>query len=132
MIGTHLRGIRLHWVIIAGAIVLTALGGWLSRRPRRLIEVEPGWLFRSGQLSPDIVEGTLDALDIDVIVDLTPDRGKRAAEVAAARDLEISWLSFPLQGDGTGRVSHYVGAVAAIDAAHRRGQRVLVHCYQGV
>jgi tyrosine-protein phosphatase SIW14 len=115
--------------VLALALLLVLM---LQSRPRRLYEVEPGWLYRSGQLTPDLVERTLRTLDVDVIVDLTPDRGKRAAEVAAARSLGITWKNYELRGDGTGDISSYAGAIAAIDAAHRNGQRVLVHCYAGI
>jgi protein-tyrosine phosphatase len=102
--------------------------------PRHLATVYPSWLYRSGQLAPNLVESTLAKLKIDVIVDLTHPSDKdavRAAELHAANQLGIAHLSFPLDGDGTGDLDHYVGAVAAIARAERGGQRVLVHCVAG-
>ena len=120
-------------VLVLALLLLASLLLALGRVPRRLREVEPGWLYRSGQLHPNVVRGTLDSLDIDVVIDLTPaGSDKRPAELEAVRALGIDWLNFPLDGDGTGDIASYAGAVAALDAAHHQGQRVLVHCFKGV
>jgi protein tyrosine/serine phosphatase len=103
--------------------------------PKNLAEVEGGWLYRSGQIRPNLIEGTLRELKIDVIVDLTDDfRGKdklQNAEVAAAQKLGIEIRRFPMRGDGVGTVDRYVGAVAEIARAGREGKHVLVHCRAG-
>jgi len=103
--------------------------------PKNLAAVEPGWLYRSGQIRPNLIENTLRDLDIELIVDLTHDLGDRdasqVAERRAAEKLGIEIRRFPLNGTGTGAINHYVGAIAEIARAEREGRRVLVHCRAG-
>jgi len=103
--------------------------------PKNLAEVESGWLYRSGQIRPNLIEGTLRDLDIDVIVDLTEDLGLRdesqIAEKRVAEQLGIEVRRFPLNGSGMGKIDRYVGAIAEIARAEREGRRVLVHCRAG-
>ena len=86
--------------------------------PKNLAEVESGWLYRSGQISPNLIEGTLRDLKIGVIVDLTEDRGPgdaaQVAEKRAAEALGIRVSRFPMQGSGIGTVDSYVSAIAEI------------------
>ena len=109
----------------------------LARRifPKNLAEVEGGWLYRSGQIKPNLIEGTLRDLKIDLIVDLSHDlRGRDAsqnAERAAAEKLGIEVQRFPMRGTGIGSVENYVGAIAAIERGRREGKRVLLHCRAG-
>jgi protein tyrosine/serine phosphatase len=101
--------------------------------PRRLAEVYPGFLYRSGQISPSLIEGTLRDLGIDVIVDLTGPRGdeaqRREREVAA--ELGLAYHNFTLNGSGTGEIDEYVGALEVIARAEAAGLQVLVHCRAG-
>lgn len=103
--------------------------------PKNLAEVESGWLYRSGQIRPNLIEGTLRDLDIDVIVDLTEDRGRhddmQLAEKAAAAKLGIEIQRFPMSGTGVGKIEHYADAIAEIARAEREGRHVLVHCRAG-
>ncbi len=101
--------------------------------PRRLAEVYPGFLYRSGQISPTLLEGTLRDLGIGVIIDLTGERGDEAQvnERLVAERLGIAYQSFTLSGSGTGEVSEYVGALEVIARAEQAGKRVLVHCRAG-
>lgn len=103
--------------------------------PKNLGEVEAGWLYRSGQIRPNLIEGTLRDLDINVIVDLTYDLGdgdaSQNAEREAAAKLGIEVRHFPMNGTGIGSVESYVGAIGAIASARLEGKRVLVHCRAG-
>lgn len=103
--------------------------------PKNLAEVKSGWLYRSGQIRPNLIEGTLRDLNIDVIVDLTEDLGPRdasqMAEKRAAAELGIEVRRFPLNGSGIGAIDRYVGAIAEVARAERDGRRVLVHCRAG-
>lgn len=141
---TSSRG-RARWYGGAAAIAFIAFFCWayssspinLRERifPKNLAEVESGWLYRSGQIRPNLIEGTLRDLDIDVIVDLTEDFGTRdasqVAERRAAAGLGIEVHRFPLNGSGMGAIENYVGAIAEIARAEREGRRVLVHCRAG-
>ena len=134
-------GKRVLWVIACCTAWITGQWAWQSKPfhlqdrffPRQLAEVYPGFLYRSGQIAPNLIEQTLDDLGIDVIVDLSGDRGDRAQEVerevAARRG--VAYHSFALRGNGTGAVDEYVGAIEAIARAEAAGERVLVHCRAG-
>ncbi len=133
---------RSIWIVLCALLALASFSwAWNSKpfrlrdlvQPRRLAEVYPGFLYRSGQISPFLIERTLRDLDIDVIVDLTGPRGdeaqQREREVAAR--LGLAYHNFTLSGSGTGEVGEYVGALEVIARAEAAGQRVLVHCRAG-
>jgi protein-tyrosine phosphatase len=127
-------------------IILAAclLGGatWLWEKqikyqviPKRWGTVEKHQIYRSGQLSAALVKRTLRNHGIKVIVALNgdaPQDKNQQAERRAAEDLGIELLRFPLRGDGTGEVYHYVEAIAAVARARQQGKPVLVHCSAGV
>jgi len=103
--------------------------------PKRWAAVEKGSIYRSGQLSPSLVEKTLKRHKIDVIVDLTNDDPQDKAQQAqkkAATELGIRLTRFPLKGNGTGDIASYAGAITEIVHARRQRERVLVHCHAGV
>jgi protein-tyrosine phosphatase len=102
--------------------------------PRNFGEVEPGKIYRSGQISARLVESTLAQYHIQSIVALADTGMKpadREAEEEAAANLKIQRAVFPLSGDGTGRLDEYAEAIAAIDRAVHEGKPVLVHCVAG-
>lgn len=103
--------------------------------PRHLREVEGGWLYRSGQIRPNLIEATLRDLEINVIVDLTyevqPGDASQIAERETAQRLGIEIQRFPMNGSGIGSIDNYVGAIRAIADAGREGKHVLVHCRAG-
>jgi len=103
--------------------------------PRKWGVVVPEKIYRSGQLSAQLVEQMLQTHGIKVIVDLTyedlPNEPEQQEELVAAEKLGIEHKRFPLRGWGTGKVTHYVDAVAAIDQAVKEGKPVLVHCTAG-
>ena len=102
--------------------------------PRNFGVVEPGRLYRSGQISARLIEPTLKRYGIESIVALA-DAGMKpadqAAEERAATGLGVERNVFPLSGDGTGRLEEYADAIAAIDRAVHQGKPVLVHCVAG-
>jgi protein tyrosine/serine phosphatase len=102
--------------------------------PKRFDVVEPGRVYRSGQISANLVRGVLEKHGIRAVVDLTfdnPDDANHQAELAAIAELGIERRLCPLNSDGTGDVRVYAEAVAAIVAAERAGKPVLVHCAAG-
>ena len=103
--------------------------------PKRLVAVEPGALYRSGQISTDLIRGVLVQHDIQVVVDLNEIeerwREEQRAEEAAAAALGIRHIRLPLHGDGTGDVERFAVALAEIHAAQERDQPTLVHCAAG-
>jgi protein tyrosine/serine phosphatase len=102
--------------------------------PRNFGVVEPGRLYRSGQISARLIEPTLERNGIKSIVALADagmNPGDLLAEQQAAAKLGIERDVFPLSGDGTGRLEEYAQAVAAIDRSIQQGKPVLVHCVAG-
>jgi protein tyrosine/serine phosphatase len=136
---------RRRWLAAVATLTALALFAWawgsspinLRDRifPRHLREVEGGWLYRSGQIRPNLIESTLRDLDIRVIVDLTHEVQAGDASQIAERDtaqrLGIEIKRFPMNGSGIGSIDSYVGAIRAIADAGREGKHVLVHCRAG-
>ena len=130
----------LVWIgVIAVVALIGGLVAWNNGLrdaliPKNFGVVEPGRLYRSGQLSRWQVRRVLADNHIARIVCMTGRGGRPAdvaAEVAAAADLHVRRDVYPLGGDGTGQVQQYVNAVSAVAAAERAGQPVLVHCVAG-
>jgi predicted protein tyrosine phosphatase len=103
-------------------------------RPKRLVAVEPGFLYRSGQISPRLVRGVLEDLGIGKVVWMLhydASRASHRAERGAIRALGIELRNFPMRGDGTGKLERYADAIAEVAEARREGVPVLVHCAAG-
>ena len=133
---------RARWVTALGTIAALLIAApivWnngLRDRfvPRNFGVVEPGRLYRSGQISARLIKPTLVDNHIQVIVALAAAGMKPqdlAAEQNAAAELNIDRQLYPLSGDGTGNVDTYAAAVAAVDRAVRAGKPALVHCVAG-
>jgi protein tyrosine/serine phosphatase len=133
---------RTRWVIAAIAILIGVIAAnhrqvtALRDRfiPKRWGVVEEGKIYRSGQLSRQLVRETLEAHGIQTVVDLTwddPSEPNHVAELAAIAERRIERKLCPLQPDGTGDVHIYAQAVAAVARAAREGKPVLVHCAAG-
>lgn len=103
-------------------------------RPKRLVEIEPGALYRSGQISPRLIHGVLDDLGIRRVVWMLhydDAHASHRAEKQAIEALGIERLHFPMRGDGTGKVSRLADAIAAVHESRLAGEPVLVHCAAG-
>ena len=119
----------------AAVVCLAAAAGFrlFDRTPERWTEARKGWLYRSSQIPASDVESVLRDRKIDLVLDLT-DLGSDArqdAERAAAARLGIRYLHLPVQQPRERVVANLAAAVAEIDRAHKRGERVLVHCTYG-
>jgi protein-tyrosine phosphatase len=103
--------------------------------PDRWREARAGWLYRSAQIPPGDVEEFLRNERIDVILDLSSEEVDplRDAEAAASRELGIRYYHLPVDrtGQGDTRVQNLAKAVAEIERAHLRGDRVWLHCAVG-
>ena len=129
-----------RWLILAVTLAasITFALWWNHHKgdyfPKNFGVVEPGQIYRSGQLSPMLVKKTLANNNVKVVISLennNPQKPFQKAELEACRDLGIEHLNFPLAGNGTGDVDRYVEAIAAMDAAVKEGKPVLVHCAAG-
>jgi protein tyrosine phosphatase (PTP) superfamily phosphohydrolase (DUF442 family) len=102
--------------------------------PKRWGVVVPGAIYRSGQLSPALVEKTLDEHGIELVVSLCadePDDAEHLAEQQAVVNLGIERRVYPLHGDGTGDITYYAQAISDLLESKRLGRPVLVHCAAG-
>ncbi len=139
----HTQGTQRHrrWLIAAlgGLAVMSGAILWeggLQNQiiPKRWGVVEPGVIYRSGQISARLVEATLRRYKIATIVSLTfddPNDRNQIAERSAAERLGVDLQRYPLAGDGTGDIHNYAKAIAAIAHAKKSGKPVLVHCAAG-
>lgn len=96
--------------------------------------VEPGKIYRSGQVSSYLIEPMLRENKIEKVIALNgSDLNKPylKSEVETARKLQIDHQVLHLIGDGTGDVEDYAEAVAEIMRCEKAGKPVLVHCAAG-
>ncbi len=129
------------WSRSAAAVgLLVAAGlGWGAIRhevvPRRLVAVDEDYLYRSGQISRNLIGSVIEDYEFDSVVALfiyderSPDQ---KAEREAAESRGVDWVSLPLRGNGTGDPENYVAALKEIHRVRGDGGRVLVHCAAGV
>ena len=121
-------------LLVAASLVIWNNGLRDGLFPKNFGVVEPGKLYRSGQISHWQIETTLKNNGIKVIVALSGHGGKKAdldAEQKAVDELGIDREVFPLGGDGTGQIEKYADAIALIDQSKKGGKPVLVHCIAG-
>lgn len=96
--------------------------------------VEPGKIYRSGQISSHLIEPMLRENKIEKVIALNGSDLKKPylkTEVETARKLKIDHQVLYLIGDGTGNVEDYAEAVAEIMRCEKAGKPVLVHCAAG-
>ncbi|MBI5864358.1 MAG: tyrosine-protein phosphatase [Planctomycetes bacterium] len=96
-----------RWAIGVALVILVA-GGWAyyqnSRLPKRFGVVEPGRLYRSGEVTPGQLERVVEQFGVRTVLSLLdPDAPESRAERAAAERLGLRWLNVPLRGDGSSR-----------------------------
>ncbi len=130
-----------HYLIAILALVAVGVYVWeeiLEDRfvPRNWGVVEDGAIYRSGQISPWLIESMLVDHQIKQIIDLNGiDTGKtgefQKAEITAAQRLGIELSRYPLKGDGTGDIQQYAHAISKIVDCQKKGEPVLVHCAAG-
>ena len=131
---------RRRWFLALGALAVLCLGAvgashipGVYRTPERWTAARQGWLYRSAQITASDVLDVLRAEKIDLVLDLTdaaPDP-RQDAERVAAEKLGIRYRHLPVQHPRDRVIENLAAAVTEIDRAHRRGERVLVHCTYG-
>lgn len=128
-------------IIISLSLFLTTAMGiyWWSENqfeylPKRLGEVVPGKIYRSGQLTSPMLSKTVSKHGITTIVDLQLNDLQDEliqGEVKFAAEHGLRHFRFGLGGDGTGDVDRYVDAVEILIQCARKNEPVLVHCAAG-
>jgi hypothetical protein len=115
------------------------LAGWWYGGLRNRFEpvnfgvVEPGMLYRSGQISEHVIRKTIQSNHVGLILSLSGDESADLdAEKKAAAELNVDRVFLAgLAGDGIGDPNVYPKAVAEIVKANHNGKAVLVHCQSG-
>lgn len=134
----HLR----FFSMIAAALVFFLIAGivlWVTFLEDRVTAkrwgvVVRGAVFRSGQISKQMLEPTLRKHGIAVVIDLNgiePSDENQAYEIATLPRLGVEVHRFQLRGDGTGNIERYAQAIQTIEECRRTGRKVLVHCAAG-
>ncbi|MBU0716831.1 MAG: dual specificity protein phosphatase family protein [Planctomycetes bacterium] len=101
--------------------------------PKRFAVVEPGWLYRGGQIDADLLEGLVDKYHIEAILALAwlrPNRPDEAAELALVRGRNLDFETIPMPGNGAADFDKLDEAADWIEAHH--GHPIFVHCAAGV
>lgn len=129
------RGIA---IIVTIGLTCGLIGWWYAGlrnwfEPVNFGVVEPGRIYRSGQISEHIIRKTLEQNHVGVIVSLSGDESPDAdAEKSAAAELGVDHIYLGgLAGDGIGDPNVYPKALAQILQANQKGKAVLVHCQSG-
>ena len=122
-------------------LIIAGLGIWLWEdvledrwTAKRFGIVEPGRIYRSGQISHWMIQETLEKHRIQTIIDLTTFEMKnpdQLEEAKVAKEMKIEHFRYPLKGDGTGDVQQYVKALQKLHLKSSEGTPVLVHCAAG-
>lgn len=105
---------------------------WEKKRWR---EVLPGTMWRSGQVHPGVIGPTLDAYDIDLVVDLDGGNEQRwdgRGEVREVRRRGLAHVQVDrLDGSGIGDPENYKQVLTSVRRAVVNGDRVWIHCAAG-
>jgi len=123
------------FLLVAGPFAVPRIERWLgvSRLPDNWTEARKGWLFRSGEIPAADAANVLRSERIGTVLDLTDadhDAGS-GTERAAAEKLGVRYLHLPVAQPKEAVLANLARAVAEIERARRRGDRVLVHCQYG-
>lgn len=136
------RAARWNWrTTVLGLVALVAAAvllweGVLEYRfvAKRWGVVEPGSIYRSGQVSKWLIGDVLQSHNIQVIIDMNgieSDDEHQQQEIQVARERNIELHRCQLGGDGTGDVQSYAEALKVLADSQEAGKPVLVHCSAG-
>lgn len=101
---------------------------------KRFGVVEPGLIYRSGQISKWLIEDTLKQYEIAVVIDLNGIEvgdPHQPVEIETVERLGLELHRVPLAGNGTGDIRQYAEAIRLMHESTRAGRPVLVHCAAG-
>lgn len=127
-----------RWITFSVVLILVValLDEFVKPRifPKRFGVVIEDSLFRSGRIHHSLLPKVLAENQIDSIVTLThevPSKAYQAHERSIAESMGVNLVRFPLDGNGTGNVSSYIGALKYVYDELSNDRRVLVHCAAG-
>ena len=125
---------RLAAPIAAAILLLVAVfaASGPDLKPKNFGTVDPGKVYRSGQLTPAAFQRVVREHGVKTVIDLGSyepgTRGEKRNERAAAA-MGLNRYVFDLEGDGTGNPNAYVQVLTIMRDPKR--QPVLVHCGAG-
>jgi protein tyrosine/serine phosphatase len=130
----HIRNliIALAVAVIAGGAVLWHKVVREQFFPKNFGVVEAGEIYRSGQLTPQVLRRVCTERQIRTIIDLDgwePERPEKRSEQRVADELGVKRYTFSMVGDGTGDPEGFAEVVRLM--ADPANQPVLVHCAAG-
>ncbi len=139
------RGVGWRTHALRTALIVGAVGGGIlgfrvygkTFVPKNLGVVEPGLIYRSGQIQDQLIEGVLRDHGIRAVVNLqgeepgNPDQVAEGAAIAAIAAPELESFRFPMGGNGVGAVETYARAVEQLAIAAREQRPTLTHCAAG-
>lgn len=132
------RGPWVLSIVVLIAMVCGLIGWWFGGlrnrfEPVNFGVVEPGKLYRSGQISEHVIRQTIQSNHVGLILSLSGDESPDLeAEKKAAVEMGVDRVYLGgLAGDGIGDPNVYPKAVARIVKANQGGKAVLVHCQSG-
>ena len=119
-------------VAITAAVWVWEVSAEPNLFPKNFGVVEPGEIYRAGELTPAATRSVVEQHGIDLIIDFgAHDLGsveeRRTADVA--RSLGVERIRLPLFGDATGDPNRYVDALRLM--ADPEVGTVLIHCAAG-
>lgn len=124
-LGLLALGVAVVGVLLALAVRPTAV-------PKRFGIVEPGKIYRSGEMTPAALEWAHKKFGIRTVVDLGAyplGSADERREQLTAEALGITRYRLPLEGDATGNPNYYVQALRVLSDASKHP--VLIHCNAG-
>ncbi len=121
-------------LLTLGIVAIGALFLWFEvvryeLTPKNFGVVEPGQIYRSGQLTERMLRHMTDEHGIKTIIAMNGDDEESVMEARVAEELGIDRFEYSLVGDGTGKPAAF-GEILGIMSDERR-QPVLVHCAAG-
>ncbi|MCA9292100.1 MAG: tyrosine-protein phosphatase [Phycisphaerales bacterium] len=119
-------------LVIAGGAVLWHKVIRDQVMPKNFGVVAEGQIYRSGQLTPRMLEQVIESKGIRTIIALNGSEThdpRIIAERAVVDGRPVTWLPFGMSGDGTGDPAEYARVVQIMNDP--AAQPVLVHCAAG-
>ena len=129
---------RLAWIVLAAALAVVAArytytGVLPNLVPKRFGVVDPGKVYRSGQMTPGAFEDVVRRYNIRTVIDLgSTIHGQTEGELRnqrAADSVGVKRYVMKLYGDSTGNPNYYIQALRI--ASDPANQPVLIHCGAG-
>ena len=115
-------------LFLAVGVILGARATYKHYRWKRFAIVEPGRIYRSGQLANWQLEKAIASLGLKTVICLNDQQAEQERKLCAAKGVDFHYISMPSSGLGQ---PEQFGQVLRL-LLDRARQPVLVHCHAGV